>query len=195
MKNRELSERQLEILDNTLSIIAENGIQEFSIRNLAHKIGISEPAIYRHFENKEDILLSLVFYMGQNVEASLSKMNIPADSSFEQLEYITNGAVDFFEKNRSITTVFFSHGIFQYNEKLVQEMKSLYELGISVYSTMIRKAQKENNMRKDIVPERASEIITGALHGLITRWILSNYEFSLCSEWRGLWTTLKSVIT
>jgi AcrR family transcriptional regulator len=188
-----LTERQLEIINNALTIIAENGIQEFSIRNLANKIGISEPAIYRHFENKEAILLSLVFYMGQNVEESLKKVNIHASSELEQLELITNGAVDFFEKNRSITAVFFSHGIFQYNEKLVHEMKSLYELGISVYSTLITKAQKDGSMRKDIDPEKAAEILTNNIRGLVTKWILSNYQFRLLKEWKELWSTLKSM--
>ena len=182
----DLTERQLEIINCALDIIADHGIQELSIRNLARKLGL-----YRHFENKEDMLLSLVFYIGRNVEQSMKRVNVPEGPALYQLEYITNGAVDYFEKNQSITTVFISNGIFQNSEKMVQEMLSLYELGVSVYSKMIKKAQDQGDIRKDLNSERAAEILTGSLRGHMTRWILANYEFSLLKEWQDIWKTLK----
>jgi AcrR family transcriptional regulator len=51
------TERQKEILDTALDLISQKGIQGLTIKNLSKKIGISEPAIYRHYENKIEILL------------------------------------------------------------------------------------------------------------------------------------------
>ena len=53
-----LTERQQEILDKSIEIISRKGIQGLTIKNLSKEIGISEPAIYRHFESKTDILLT-----------------------------------------------------------------------------------------------------------------------------------------
>ena len=52
-------ERQVLIIDEAIKIIHELGYQAFSIRELSNRVGISEPAIYRHFLNKEDIVLGI----------------------------------------------------------------------------------------------------------------------------------------
>jgi len=51
-----LTDRQIEIINKSIDIIATKGIQGLTIKNLSKEIGISEPAIYRHFESKTDIL-------------------------------------------------------------------------------------------------------------------------------------------
>ena len=47
-----LSERQLQIIEESIKLIDNKGIQGFTIKNLSKEIGISEPGIYRHFESK-----------------------------------------------------------------------------------------------------------------------------------------------
>ena len=52
------TDRQKEIISVSLDLISEKGIQGLTIKNLAQRIGITEPAIYRHYENKIHILLA-----------------------------------------------------------------------------------------------------------------------------------------
>ena len=44
-----LTKRQNEIIDTALNLTASGGIQNLTIKNLADALGITEPAIYRHF--------------------------------------------------------------------------------------------------------------------------------------------------
>ena len=55
-----LSERQEQIIKASIDLIDNNGIQGFTIKNLSKAIGISEPAIYRHFESKFEILATIL---------------------------------------------------------------------------------------------------------------------------------------
>ena len=57
----ELSKRQKEIINAALKLISEGGIQALTMKNLAKMLEITEPALYRHFENKHDILLNVLF--------------------------------------------------------------------------------------------------------------------------------------
>lgn len=54
------TERQKEILQVSVDIISQHGIQGLTIKNIASRIGTSEPAIYRHYKNKIHILLSIL---------------------------------------------------------------------------------------------------------------------------------------
>lgn len=44
------------ILETSFSFYKTLTSREFSLNKLAEKVGISKPAIYRHFKNKEEIL-------------------------------------------------------------------------------------------------------------------------------------------
>jgi len=55
------TERQEQIIEKSISLIAQKGIQGFTIKNLSKAIGFSEPAaIYRHFKSKTSILLAIL---------------------------------------------------------------------------------------------------------------------------------------
>ena len=47
------------ILDAAFSFLSEPRFSSFSMNELAEKVGISKPAIYRHFKNKEDLLAGM----------------------------------------------------------------------------------------------------------------------------------------
>ena len=58
----DFTNRQREIIVTSIDLIAENGIQGLTIKNIARKVGVSEPAIYRHFDSKINILLGILSY-------------------------------------------------------------------------------------------------------------------------------------
>ena len=55
----EFTVRQEEIILKSMEIIAREGIAALTIKNISGKVGVSEAALYRHFKNKDEILLSI----------------------------------------------------------------------------------------------------------------------------------------
>ena len=82
-------ERQKTIIDEALNIIHEGGYEALSIRELANRVKISEPAIYRHFLNKEDIILGILSRISDFDQKLIKGVN-KKDSPLEKLnEFIT----------------------------------------------------------------------------------------------------------
>ena len=52
--------RKGEILDSALHVFAERGYDNGSMREIAKGVGVSEPALYRHFPGKEALFLALI---------------------------------------------------------------------------------------------------------------------------------------
>lgn len=52
--------RRGEILDAALQVFAEKGYAAGSMRDIASRVGVSEPALYRHFSGKQALFLALV---------------------------------------------------------------------------------------------------------------------------------------
>ena len=55
---REPGDRRAQIIHSALDIIADHGMAGATSARIAADVGISEPALYRHFENKQQILLA-----------------------------------------------------------------------------------------------------------------------------------------
>lgn len=49
-----------DILQQGISLISEIGFEAFTFKKLAKKIGVTEPSVYRYFENKHKLLLYLL---------------------------------------------------------------------------------------------------------------------------------------
>ena len=52
--------RQGELLDHALALVREVGLAGLTVRRLAERVGFSEAALYRHFPNKQALLLAMV---------------------------------------------------------------------------------------------------------------------------------------
>ncbi|MEA1972657.1 MAG: TetR/AcrR family transcriptional regulator, partial [Candidatus Cloacimonadota bacterium] len=70
-----LSERQQQIVVTAIKLIANKGIQNLTTKNIANEIGISEPALYRHFDNKLEILKAVITYFQTTMKPALEKMD------------------------------------------------------------------------------------------------------------------------
>ena len=57
------SKRQQEIIESAGKLLIEKGIKGLTTKNLAQEMGFSESALYRHFNNKEDIIVLLLDYL------------------------------------------------------------------------------------------------------------------------------------
>ena len=64
MSSEYLTIRAQQILDTARKLLEEEGLEAFSMRHLAERLGIRAPSLYKHFANKEALeaaLLSQVF--------------------------------------------------------------------------------------------------------------------------------------
>ncbi len=114
-----LSERQEQIINESIKLIAEKGIQGFTIKNLSKAIGISEPAIYRHFKSKTHILLTILDDFTKMADMLSKLVDNDKFSAFQKTSFIFNKMVDMFAETPSLVSVIFSEEIFK-NEEILK---------------------------------------------------------------------------
>lgn len=59
-------ERRAQIIEAARALFGEGGLQQVSMRHIARRVGISQAAIYQHFEDKDAILFAVAegFFLG-----------------------------------------------------------------------------------------------------------------------------------
>lgn len=86
LKDPESSKLGKKIITNSILLIDELGLEHFTFKKLAAKIGSTEASVYRYFENKHKLLIYLTAWYWSWIEYQIlfSTNNIP--SSLERLK-------------------------------------------------------------------------------------------------------------
>ena len=189
-----LTERQQEIIDKSIDIIANKGIQGLTIKNLSKEIGFSEPAIYRHFESKTGILLAILANfqeMSSLMNNEVKKIN---DTAIRKIEFMFNKIIDIFTKEPSHISVVFSEEIFK-NEKILKEkIIEIMDSKEKAIEEIILEGQNKREVRNDIDNKTLALIIIGALRFRIKQWDLRKQYKNLDKEKQKLISGLKLIL-
>ncbi|MCE5254610.1 MAG: TetR/AcrR family transcriptional regulator [Actinomycetia bacterium] len=65
-------ERQAQIADAALRLIASHGLQEATVSRIAQEVGMEAPSLYAHFPSRQDMLLAAVNALFERVSRHLS---------------------------------------------------------------------------------------------------------------------------
>ena len=162
------SDRQKEIVATAVDIIADKGIQGLTIKNLSKEIGISEAAIYRHFDSKTEILMAILKSFEQGSKNFLNydkKMN-----ARERINDFFQRMLVSFQERPSIISVIFSEEIFNNDKDLSGLIHSIMKNNQDYINGIIKEGQNENMFRSDINSDYLTLYLTGALHLMVKDW-------------------------
>ncbi len=189
--NTDFTERQKEIINASLEIIAESGIQNLTIKNLSLKIGIVESAIYRHYDSKTDILIALLDAAGKQTKYIKEK---EVDSIFEFIEENLENHFMTFQENPALVSVVFAEDLFQNEPQLVEKTRLKMQKGLSSLSKLIQQGQQSGEIRTDIDAGIISVMINGSLRMLVKQWRMSGYSFRLIEKGKKLIETYRLLL-
>lgn len=186
-----LTKRQKEIIDTALNLTAKGGIQNLTIRNLAENLGITEPAIYRHFKNKSEIVKTMIknFEVAGNQKiASVSNEGITGVEKFVKSRFSLVAA------NPPLAKVLFSEELFMDEPEYSELLISMMHKHKNSLKVMLLKAQEDGDIRNEIEFDMLFRLIMGPVRLLIKQWGLSNAAFNLIEKGDLLWESLKKTL-
>ena len=189
-----LSERQKQIVDESIKLIANSGIQSLTIKNISQAIGVSEPAIYRHFKSKFDIIMAVLSSFETISEFVFTDVGKEELSSIGKIKKFLFDRYERFVQNPEMAKVMFSEAVFEDDPKYSEKMLSIMHQHGMKMRTIIVEGQNKNEIRKDIDAKELFRIIFGSMRLLVTQWCLSNFNFDLIQEGSQLWESVKQLI-
>jgi AcrR family transcriptional regulator len=189
-----LSERQEQIIAESIKLIDEKGIQGLTIKNLSKAIGISEPGIYRHLESKTDILLSIL----KNFEEMSSFMNEVIKegegTTISKIEFMFSKIIELFSVEPSHISVVFSEELFKNDEALKSKIIEIMNMKEKAIEDIILEGQNNGEVRNDIGNKTLALIVIGALRFRIKQWDLRNQHKNLEEEGQELIKGLRLIL-
>jgi len=151
-----------------LKEITQHGIEGFSLRGVARRAGVSAPAVYRHFADKDDLIATLAMEAWERLMAMMAETRAGAPP--EPLEQFRAGGVSivrFAVSNPEHFRVICLPGAF---ERAPAEFRAKFEAAENENRKALADAQAQGlivDMPLDRVMLAANSLVMGLAHQII----------------------------
>jgi AcrR family transcriptional regulator len=183
------SRRQKQIVDTTMSIIREKGLVSATTRNIAGRLGIKEPSLYRHFTNKEAIFEGMCEVVEDSYRQLAEDMKSVEGSVLEQISAAFLLRSKLYDQNPDLACILLNaEMVFQAYPELLERMKLVRKADYKLLVQAVKEAQKKGMMKKELKAENIATMIAGSFAAIVNNyWGSSGSVLSLCkSVWKDL---------
>ena len=188
------TDRQKQIIQVSLDLIANSGIHGLTIKNISKKIGITEPAIYRHFDSKSDILMGVISKVKESSGVDLFTLENKTLTTKKLILKAFTTRAQRFTKNPSIAAVIFSEAIFENDSVLSGAISSIMEESHMKMVKIIKRGQGKGEIVDSIKAEQLALMIIGTFRLLVTKWHMSNNSFDLNMRTKSMVNAFEQLI-
>lgn len=190
-KRKSSEKRKEEIFEATLKIIHEEGKENLTIRRIAKQVNISEAAIYRHFNNKKDIITQLTKNIFTQKPWDIEEnFNNPSQS----LKTLINSIFSDLEENPHLTSFLFHEELFAEYPELLKMFHRYRQRKIKKIMQFIQKAQNKGKISSNVDPETFAEILIGSIQISILQWQSKKHPYSLKNKSEKLSSELSKIL-
>jgi len=175
----EITARQLEIIEAAGEILTKSGVNGLTTKNLAALIGFSESALYRHFKSKEEIILTMLLYLAEDMDIRLRLVVKVDNDPKKKLNALFNSQFDFFQKNPHFLIAMLSDGLFEESAAINKAIKKIMETAMKQLLPIIELGQQQHIFNRDLTAEALCHFIMGSFRLHILKWRLSGLSFDV----------------
>jgi len=147
-----------QILDASLRLFSERGFARTTVRDIARQAGITDAAIYYHFDSKRELLEALVEERGfltslQNLERVEAELPLK-----EMVQWMAAGAINLMDENRDFLRLIIMEGLGG-DEAALEQYTRLLDLWESALTVVLKRYQEKGQLRTAPPDELARHII------------------------------------
>ncbi len=145
-------EKQARVIETAIAEFATKGFDNANINTIAEKAGVSVGSLYKYFDSKESLFLTVIHHGLETLEAAMKDAVESGDDIMVKTEKIIRLIQSHSRQNRDLIRLY-NEITSESNSELVRKLsRDMEEITSRTYSELIVKAQEEGEVRKDLDP-------------------------------------------
>lgn len=147
---KEKRERILKVATNEF---ATNGFENTSIEQIAKKAGISVGSVYKYFDSKEDMFITVAHLGLSKLEELLTELYAKDEDLLIKVEKIIRELVAFSRREPDLIKIYGRLTASKSSPLLTSLAQEMAAVSAKIYTQSIIEGQKTGDVRKDIDPD------------------------------------------
>ncbi|MEP2531877.1 TetR/AcrR family transcriptional regulator [Shimia sp.] len=184
-ERKSAEDRKAEIVQIAIQLAGELGPDRVTTQALADAVGLSQPAIFRHFPTKPDIWLAVGQTIARRMEMQAAPE--PGNDPLAVLEALVARYLGQIMQTPAIPAILFSRELHVENEALRRHFETVMTGRRKMFEALIREAQSQGQVEEG--SDKAADLaalVLASIQGLAMRWSLEARGFDLEAEGRRL---------
>ncbi len=182
-------DRRRDIVEAALSLLAEVPLSDLTTRRIARRVGVSQPALFRHFRSREQILLAVVEHVRARTSVAAAQVfesHAPPDGKLERL---AAALLHHVEDNPGLPRLLFGQP--PDDDPVGLALRQLVASQTALVAELVREGRERGVFATRVEPREAAALFVGMLQGLALQWELGGRAEPLAERARGLFTLLR----
>ncbi|MFZ2587915.1 MAG: TetR family transcriptional regulator [Alphaproteobacteria bacterium] len=182
-RNGEMSQGQLRIL-KAVATLLENPATKITVQRIAQEIHVTDGAIYRHYKSKDDIFESIATYMEANLLGPLNRVQQGSEPIAQKLQMIFEQHMAFLEGHPGLARMLVGGGTTE-AAPMAERVKLLNAKVRAQVAQMLKMAEAQQGLVRDVTPEQATEMFYGLLVGTAVSYSFGNPQLGAAVKWNA----------
>jgi TetR/AcrR family transcriptional regulator len=186
--------RKKQIADAAAGIIIKSGSEHVTTKKIAEEVGISETAIYRHFQSKGDLLAFLI----EEVESTLiSEIELDVSAgpfTLATLDAVVKNHIGKVSRRKGVSFQVIAEIISLGSKTLNKQTYNVINNYIGRIRDILEQGKNAGVIKPDIDLDAVATLFFGLTQGLVNTWALSRYGFDLEQKHAASWAILRDSI-
>ncbi|NLP00427.1 MAG: TetR/AcrR family transcriptional regulator [Clostridiaceae bacterium] len=174
--------RKERLIITAIEVIDELGIQGLSTREIARRQDVSEATLFRHYKNKNELLLGVLDHFSKFDNEILQSAKLKNLSAEEAIVYFITSTVEYYENYPAITSIMQIFDVLRYDNELSDKVKQILDNQTSIIKSLIEEAQNEGQICSEADSTDLAFLIMGFCREICLKWRISRQAFSLSKK-------------
>ncbi len=152
-------DRRSQIIESAIGLMSDHGVSGATTAKIAAEVGVSEPTLYRHFKNKQEILLAALDVIAVRLMFFSASAASNARNVLERIRLMSGAIYDFGIANPDEMRVLWEAINATRNEEMRSSLRTKFQLMLRLMEGVLQEGITRGEILEDIdVPLTAWEI-------------------------------------
>ncbi len=183
MAGRQSAEdRKAQIVAEMLRLADEIGPDRLSTTDVARAVGLSQPAIFRHFPTKGALWLAVAEHIAARLRKAWSDAEAQAAEPDARVKALIEAQLAAISQIPALPSILFSRELQVDNTALRDVFRGLLATFQGHLVAALRDQQASGALRRDVAAEDVAILLASLVQGVAIRWTLGARGFPLVAE-------------
>ena len=191
----DIKPRQLEIIEAAGQLVTEDGFAALTTKRLAERMHFTEAALYRHFNSKEEILVTMLHHLASNIDERLTSVAEAHPEPVERVRAMFDSQFTYFQKNPQYLMAIFATGVLEASQGIDAGIERIMVVKRRHLLNAIKDGQRSGAFTSDHSAETLTHIIMGTFRLHMLQWRMSGRSFDVRKKGRTIIGAALDLIT
>ena len=186
--------RREQIAEAALSLVADRGLSRLSMAAVARRVGLVPSAIYRHFKNKDEVLLAVLDRIETRMEENVRAAGEETPDPLQRIRGLLMRHVRFLREGRAVPRLIFADDFHRGHPERNARVQRIIAGYLGRIGQFVRQGQEEGGIRPDLDPATIAMMVLGIVVPAGILWHVTEGGFDVTRHAERAWQILRQAI-